>query len=333
METIHVAFCCDDHYVKPLAVAVRSVLETSLDPKRLHVWLASTAATCDALSQICAMIEASGSQCTLLPITSMDKLLKGAPARGHITIAAYYRLFLPEILPVAVRRVIYLDCDVVVRRAIEDLWSVELGGHAIAAVVKPRAQEFSAVGVRAEEDYFNSGVLVIDTARWRAEGVCEKALRFAMHHPGCIHGHDQPALNHVFNGRWARLDRRWNQQFKIFVHTAGYLRVPRQELRRLRREPYVIHYTTSAKPWQPLNEHPLRRCYFEVLDRTPFRGWRPTPAGWRARLTFSAMGVVPLYLRPCVLRNVLRPYYRSFKDRFLTIQRSGVERSVSVIVR
>jgi lipopolysaccharide biosynthesis glycosyltransferase len=270
------------------------------------------------------MAREAGAECTLLSISALEPLLQHAPARGHITVAAYYRIFLPEILPPQVRRVIYLDSDVIVRRSVDELWSVELGGNAVAAVMKPRAAEFKAVGLKAETDYFNSGVLVIDTSLWREQKVREKALDFALHHPGCVHGHDQPALNHVFAGRWTRLDLRWNQQFKFFMHTAGYLRMSRTELRQLRRDPFIIHYTTCAKPWNPLNEHPLRHHYYEVLDRTPFAGWRPEPAQWQDRLWRLLARPVPHYLRPQVVRNVCRPHYHLLKERLHLVPRRPV---------
>jgi lipopolysaccharide biosynthesis glycosyltransferase len=235
-------------------------------------------------------------------------------ARGHITIAAYYRLYVPELLPRDVGRIIYLDSDTVVRRSIEELWSTDLEGNVVAAVMKPRASEFEAVGLQSASDYFNSGVLLIDTALWRAQRVRERALVFAFSHPDCTHGHDQPALNHVFAGRWTRLDPRWNQQFKFFVHTAGYLRMSRSDLRRLRSDPYIVHYTTQAKPWHSLNQHPLRSWYYDVLDRTPFAGWRPERPPWRARVVWLLSLPLPHYLRPGVLRNVLRPHARVVQE-------------------
>lgn len=325
MDSVHVAFCCDGGYIRPLAVALRSVLETARDPCRIHFWIATQDGQETALQPVVQMARAAGAACTLLSIAMFEPLLLNAPARGHITVAAYYRLFVPEVLPGHVKRIIYLDSDLVVCRSIEDLWTVDLGGNIIAAVEKPRAGEFKDVGLRSEADYFNSGVLVIDVQRWVAGQIRAKALDFALHHPGCIHGHDQPALNHVFAGRWTRLDLRWNQQFKFFIHMSGYLRIPRSTLWRLRRNPFIIHYTTDGKPWKALNQHPLRRRYFELLDRTPFAGWRPVRSPWRDHLLWLVTRPIPHYLRPGVLRNVCRPYYKALKTRLRILHRVPVE--------
>lgn len=294
---------------------MQSTLDTAHDPPRLRFWVVTNTIEEADLAPARERVAAVGAQLVLCRIDDLGARLARAPVRGHISQAAYYRLFLPEVLPPEVERVIYLDCDVVVCRAIEELWDTDLGGHAIAAVMKPRAEEFADVGLEAETDYFNSGVLVIDVARWRELGVARGTLEFAAVHPGRRHGHDQPGLNHVFNGQWKHLDPRWNQQFKFFVHTARHLRMTRRDLRRVRRDPYIIHFTTQSKPWNYTNTHPWRHRFFEVLDRTEHAGWRPRAGSWRERLRRTLLGWWPHPLRPAVLRNVYRPQYHRLKAR------------------
>ncbi len=315
MNPVHIALCCDLLYLQPLAVVVQSLVATAGDPRRLHLWIMTDTSDVTRLDPVVGIARTAGATCTLLSTSAADALLKRAPTHGHLSAATYYRLFLPELLPMELNRVIYLDTDVVVRRPIEELWETDLGSHGLAAVQKPRAGEYSEVGLSRESDYFNAGVLLIDLARWRTRRIGEAALEFALHRSGRIQGHDQSALNHVLAGNWKRLDPRWNQQFKFFVHTSDYLRMDRGELRRLRREPFIIHYTTGSKPWHYLNDHPLRHCYYENLDRTPFAGWRPQPASPLDPPARTLRLLVPHYLRPGVLRNVYRPYYHALKNR------------------
>ena len=315
MDPVHIALCCDLLYLQPLAVVIQSLVATAHDPRRLHLWIMTDTRDAARLEPAVGIARAAGARCTLLSTHAADALLRRAPTHGHLSTATYYRLFLPELLPVEVGRVIYLDTDIVVRQPIEELWDTDLEGHSLAAVQKPRAGEFGEVGLSRESDYFNAGVLLIDLPRWRKRRIGEAALEFALHRSQRIQGHDQSALNHVLAGNWKRLDPRWNQQFKFFVHTAGYLRMNRAELRELRRDPFIIHYTTASKPWHYLNDHPLRHCYYENLDRTPFAGWRPPPAAPLDPLVRSLRSLVPHYLRPGVLRNVYRPHYHALKNR------------------
>lgn len=315
MNFVHIALCCDLLYLQPLAVVVQSLIDTAANPRRLHLWIMTDTRDDTRLEPIMKLARTGGATCTFLSNQAADALLRQAPTHGHLSAATYYRLFLPELLPAELNRVIYLDTDVVVRRPIEELWETDLGPHGVAAVLKPRAGEFGEVGLSRESDYFNAGVLLIDLDRWRTRRIGAAALEFALHRSGRIQGHDQSALNHVLAGNWKRLDPRWNQQFKFFVHTADYLRMGRRELRRLRREPFIIHYTTASKPWHYRNDHPLRHCYYEALDRTPFAGWRPQPDSPLDPWLQPFRSLLPHYLRPGVLRNVCRPYYHALKHR------------------
>ena len=47
----------------------------------------------------------------------IKKKFEGLPFGGkfsHISLATYYRLMLPEVLPVTLDKILYLDCDIIV---------------------------------------------------------------------------------------------------------------------------------------------------------------------------------------------------------------------------
>ncbi len=246
----------------------------------------------------------------LRDIGAATRTFTGVPLHGYLSEATYHRFLLPEVLPRDCERVLYLDCDLVVCRPVEELWATDLNGASTAAVQKPRAENFASVGLSSEEDYLNAGVLLIDLALWRRDRVHERALAYALHHPG-LQFHDQDALNAVLGGAWHRLDPRWNQQFRIFKFNSGYLHLPPDELQRLRKEPFIVHYTTSSKPWHFDNDHPFRERYFEALDRTHYCGWRPPVPGARQWLGRAVRQLVPHDLRPQVLRQMYRPHYHA----------------------
>src|SRR5690606_13107876 len=123
-----------------------------------------------------------------------------------------------RILPPQVERVLYLDCDTLVRAPIEELIERDLAGHSIAAVRDTRGAHItSGRDLRNNQDlfdvadpYFNAGVVLIDVARWRAANIVdrlEEALTGGV--MARIH-YDQDFLNLVFKNDWLRLDPRWN---------------------------------------------------------------------------------------------------------------------------
>jgi len=92
--------------------------------------------------------------------------------------------------------VLYLDCDLVVSGDLEGLWQTDLQGSYLAAVPEPYLVT-SHWGFGPEDTYFNSGVLLIDVARWREENLLPALLQFAEAHSSDFDCHDQDVLNHV----------------------------------------------------------------------------------------------------------------------------------------
>ena len=64
----------------------------------------------------------------------------------------------------------YLDCDTIVCGSIEPLYETELGECLAGMVMEPTVyQEMKeTIGMKPEDAYFNSGVILMDLARWRA---------------------------------------------------------------------------------------------------------------------------------------------------------------------
>ena len=82
----------------------------------------------------------------------------------------YFRLLCPKYLPETLNRVLYLDCDILVRSSLEELYSTQLDGKPLAAVedvLSPNIGMLENLGMTGTSKYFNSGVLLIDLAAWR----------------------------------------------------------------------------------------------------------------------------------------------------------------------
>ena len=134
---------------------------------------------------------------------------------------------------------------------------------------------FRELGFKPEAAYFNAGVLLIDLAAWRVADVSRRLLECLEEHRRHVVFWDQYALNVVLAGRWGQLDLRWNQGSHVF-HYPTWEQSPfdRQTYEQVRRDPYIVHFTTRAKPWRACR-HPLRGEFFKYLDRTAWAGWRP----------------------------------------------------------
>lgn len=179
-------------------------------------------------------------------------------------------------------RVLYLDADVVVRDDLRLLLDADLAGEPFAAVrdpVNPTYEFGSALpgwpqlGIPADREYFNSGVLLFDVAACSDSDLFGRAFRAVAEHPEQLRLWDQDALNLAADDRWLRLPMRWNT-----VPFSALLRTPWIRYRAEKLMPVsalvaaedsaaIMHYVSPSKPWKNLlPAGPANELYQGHLD-------------------------------------------------------------------
>src|SRR5690606_22778049 len=128
-----------------------------------------------------------------------------------ISQAAYLKLLAPGLLPSGAARVIVLDADVIVQSDLQPLWAAPMGDRLLLAVqdfgcpyvsCSFGIRRYRELGLEADAPYFNSGVMLLDLERWRAEEMASRSLQYLDSHAAELRCHDQEALNAVAANRW-----------------------------------------------------------------------------------------------------------------------------------
>ena len=220
-----------------------------------------------------------------------DLLLPLTPG-AHYTIDTYTRVWLAEFFPATVDRVLYLDADIVVVGSIAPLWNADLAGALMGAVDIPGSdQGVRRLGMRAEDGYFNAGVLLIDLARWRATRADQTVIDYIHAYPERLQ-YDQDALNACFRDVTKRLDYRWNV-IRPFFREPLALPLERAEIEAIRREALIIHFNGGSKPWSYFCDHPRRAEYEKYLRMTEWRDYVPPDRTPLNRLRKMVSGILP----------------------------------------
>ncbi|WP_292044074.1 glycosyltransferase family 8 protein [Massilia sp. UBA6681] len=207
------------------------------------------------------------------------KLLNPAPLEKLPQIKAwpkeiYARFWIEDYFPADVERVIYLDGDMVIRASVKPLIELDLEKAMLAAVCIPGSKSPSRLGYDPNDGYFNSGVMVINLAKWRAEKARDLLIKTTFDLVGKLNDPDQDALNYCFRKEYIRLDYVWNAISPFFKETHS-LELPEQEIARVRREARIIHFNGQAKPWNYLSFHPHTKYYLQCVAKTEWRGFEP----------------------------------------------------------
>jgi lipopolysaccharide biosynthesis glycosyltransferase len=203
--------------------------------------------------------------------------LYGFPVSGHGSLAAYFRLLLPSLLPAGLKRFLFIDSDAIVVASVRPLWETSLHGYSLAAVREHQLSCQDHGYVFGE--YFNSGMMLVDLDRWRQIDMLEQGRAFAQANPHRLRHWDQDVLNHLFAGQWLSMSERWNACPHLFGLNP-YYDMSREKLSPEQMEaidhPAIVHFAGPGpvKPWHFRCEHPWRDTYRRHIADTP---WAQVP--------------------------------------------------------
>ncbi|SEQ22358.1 Lipopolysaccharide biosynthesis protein, LPS:glycosyltransferase [Devosia sp. YR412] len=269
---IEIALTFDDKFWAPAYATMRSVCLTAHHPGNIRFHLLTDGITPEHRAALETIASDYGATLNLVNLAASNVLgtrIVGFPAirmqRFHPVI--YARLFLGELLPSDVTKVLYLDSDTFVRSDIAVLYDTDLEGKAIAAALQPdRMHCIAGKDLRSRtafsmaEPYFNSGVMLIDMAQYR--GVDFSAVLKASLPQSEIEMfyYDQDIVNFCFKGRILELDYRWNLQNPEPAHEIL--------------NPHILHYSANPKPWFIWSRVAFKRTYRHLMTNEYFYQYR-----------------------------------------------------------
>ena len=140
-----------------------------------------------------------------------DDLVAGLPLfsfmkPGAIAPVMWYRVLLPQLLPDE-PKVLYLDCDTLALDSLVPLWNTALDEQAVAAVSNPFWEGYngdqpwpSVCGLSNAEDYFNSGVMLINLDYFRQHDVTARVIAHGQANASWVRFGDQDSLVSVLHG-------------------------------------------------------------------------------------------------------------------------------------
>ena len=278
--------CADDNYSMPLATTMSSVIAHVSSQRQVVICIIANKIAQANKKKILKSLNKPN--VTIEWLVPDEAKLTNVIISRHITIASYYRILIPELLPAKYQKAIYLDSDVIVKTNIEKLWDTEIADNYVLAVrdmdidatyvSSPKGlQNYQQLGIAPDCKYFNAGVLVLNVDKWRRDNLSQKIVNYISNNQLYIRWHEQDAMNAVIAGKWSELDLRWNSQAVIHTYSSWKETSLTEEMyNNVINDSYIVHFSSSAKPWKLGCKHPNRMLFFQYIDLTAWAGWRIT---------------------------------------------------------
>lgn len=269
---MNVALCTDDKYVIPCLTTIVSFFENNKDAV-CAVYVLTEGLSRSNEEKFKRVSEQYNQTISIKNIDT--KNISSLYVSNRFPRSIYSRFFLPEILS-DLDKVLYLDCDIMVRHSILDFYDTDLRGFACAVIEDQRGDDITIHNrILMFSRYFNSGVMLINLDYWRKNNVASRLIEYLRQNAGRCWFPDQDALNAVLENQVRFLPYRFNVQGEM-LGPRCYLQLSAQkweELDSCLQDPTIVHFTDMDKPWYKECKHPYKEEYRRYGNLHPLVGF------------------------------------------------------------
>ena len=112
----------------------------------------------------------------------------------HVTLPTYFRYKIGNLFK-DISTLLYLDCDVIVKKSLGKLFDIDLKDNYCAMILDAESQrEAKRLGLKK---YFNAGVMLINLDLWRKDNLEKKLFDYTIKNAKKIFWQDQDVINIV----------------------------------------------------------------------------------------------------------------------------------------
>jgi len=270
-DIVHIVLTlCDPNgtYSRHVAVTMASIITNTKDSIVFYI-LHDDSLTEYNRNMLKKMSVPARVQISFIDVEGMYKAaaLKISKRNINISRAMYYRLFIQDVINCP--KIIYLDCDIVVELDIAELWKIDIGNAAVAAVRDVETYNFIKTGKMSWRSkmiykimgidvskYFNGGVLIMNLDKIRTNySFANEVIRFYSKYGNITTYGNQDCLNYVFANDCELLDEKYNNM----RDTGASIN-----------HNNIWHMAGDVKPWNVYTRLGVDDLYWRYLLETPY---------------------------------------------------------------
>lgn len=282
-DAIPVVFAANNNFAPMFATCLQSVIDTSSKDYNYDIILIQSDLSDENKATLLSMIgQHKNFSLRFYDATSLLSDYE-LTAREHISVETYYRFLIQDAMP-SYDKVLYIDCDLIVKHDLAELYRTNLDGFMLAATYDPdfigqvnganqATYQYATDTLKLSDpySYFQAGVILFNEKEMRKAHSLDEWLNFATEP---YRYSDQDVLNVHCEGRVKYLDMSWNalsdcnhERIKnVITHAPSRIQKMYQNARQ---NPKIIHYAGFMKPWHRPTED-FAHDFWLTARKTPY---------------------------------------------------------------
>lgn len=250
---MNLLFTLNEGYLPPLYTLLRSIFKSN-NEETLSIYLMHQSISPESMLELTAFIEENGHH--IYPIACQGLFEEEQIiVNRYYSIEMYYRLFAPFVLPAELDRILYLDPDIVNINPFSDFYRMEFREHLFVATTHDYATKWIQpinnirIGTLKAEDYFNTGVLLMNLPKIRREKTLADITKAIKEYKNRLVLPDQDIFNHLYWNRILEADWRIYNLDPRFYSKLCLIFPKEYNLEWVEANVVFVHYCGKHKPW------------------------------------------------------------------------------------
>ena len=282
---MNIVYASDDNFAEIMGVSMLSLFENNKNESEIVVYILDSDIKDDNHEKLESLANQYGRQLVFVSTKNVSGQLNSVKQdRGGAS--QFARLFLSKLLPDTCERVLYMDCDTIIRHPLEDLYETDFEGKIVCGVMDCISKQHRArLGLKENSTYINSGMMLIDLCSWRDQHIEEKIETVIKKFNGCVPYADQGIVNLALQNRIKCVHPKYNC---ISVYTAFSFNdlleyrqpsacISSAEIEEAKKDPVVAHFVTLfciSRPWMKNSRGPFFDDWRFYKQMSP---WKSAP--------------------------------------------------------
>ncbi|WP_077329095.1 DUF4422 domain-containing protein [Virgibacillus siamensis] len=286
---INIVVSSDENYVPHLSALFASIEENASPDHRYNIFILSSNISADSLKNVKQLLTV-GNKDINMHVIPVDNFF-GTGFRSNHTLPSFatYNRFVIFYLLKDLKRLLYLDSDMVVLDDLVDLFRTDMGEYPLAAVpdyimtrclnIKvnlpdgyPDLKTYLKTELKMDHEdianYFNAGLMLINFENMDPEMVGDELMDEAQQNK--YYFQDQDILNKYFRKNFILLPSEYNVFNSLNQEFANIPWTSMKKVQDAKQHPKIIHFAAAHnKPWKNIGV-PFDHYYWSYLRKTPY---------------------------------------------------------------
>lgn len=285
MLEMNVAYHSSDAFAPVLGISLVSLFDNNKDFDRITVFVIENKMSDDSKKKLLKIADCYRRKIVFIPMPDINESeqLHLKKVKEKWIFDSYCRLFLDRLLPKNIKRILYLDSDVLILDSLKELWGLNLNGRCAAAVADCFSEAYYDLFHFSKEGiYCNSGVILFELEKWRLQKMGDKVREYVAKNNGYVFFMEQTVFSYIMQEKLFLLPPKYNTYTMMQIldyddlyalrHFSRWYN--REEINEAVRKPCIVHMTTSFmivnRAWNKVTNHPMKEKCRELARLTPW---------------------------------------------------------------